>query len=66
MAFVQAASIHSDRSERAAASLRRMEEATLRDRRRRYRATTMGERIECAFELSEFARELHAGLRSTR
>jgi hypothetical protein len=42
-----------------------MEEATLRDRRRRYRTTTMGERIESAFELSEFARELRAGLRST-
>jgi hypothetical protein len=39
-----------------------MEEATLEERRRRYRTTTMGQRLESSFELSEFARELKAGM----
>lgn len=51
--------------EAEAASFRRMEKATLRDRRRRYRETTPGQRIEAALELSELARELKTGLRSS-
>ncbi len=55
-----------DRGVGAAASLRRMEQASLSERRRRYRETTMSERIEAAFELSELARELNTGLRTPR
>jgi hypothetical protein len=59
-----AQSVDPERQARAVASLGRMEEAARRDRRRRYRETTMGERIEAAFELSELAGELRRGLRT--
>ena len=41
-----------------AAAYARMETATLELRRREYRETTPGERIEQIFELAEFASEL--------
>jgi hypothetical protein len=41
-----------------AAAYARMEAATLELRRREYRETTPGERIEQIFELAEFANEL--------
>ncbi|MCB0864596.1 MAG: hypothetical protein KDB58_02685 [Solirubrobacterales bacterium] len=42
---------------------KRMERATTELRRREYRETTMGERIELAFELNELANELQAGMK---
>jgi hypothetical protein len=50
----------------AAEAFRRLEEVALEERRRRYRSTTMGERIEAACALSDFGRELQAGLRPKR
>lgn len=41
---------------------KRMEMATAELRRREYRQTTMGERIERAFELNELANEIRAGV----
>lgn len=41
---------------------KRMEAATLELRRRTYRATTPGERIERAFDLNEIAIELREGM----
>ncbi|MDQ3728797.1 MAG: hypothetical protein M3355_04335 [Actinomycetota bacterium] len=46
----------------AQASLRQMNRATKRERRTRFRETTMGERLEAAFELSELSGELRRGL----
>lgn len=40
-----------------------MERATTELRQREYRETTMGERIEQAFELNELANELQAGMK---
>jgi hypothetical protein len=44
-----------------AAAYARMEAATLELRRREYRETTPGERLEQAFALSQFAIELRDG-----
>ena len=44
---------------------RRMEAATLALRRREFRETTPGERIERAFELNELANEIHDGMEPT-
>ncbi len=41
---------------------KRMEAATLEQRRREFRATTPGERIERAFELNDLANELREGM----
>ena len=41
---------------------RRMERAKLEARRREYRETTPGERIERAFELNELANEIREGM----
>lgn len=43
---------------------KRMERATTELRRREYRETTMGERIEQAFELNDLANEIQAGMPS--
>ena len=56
--------VEAQNHERAAVMFRRMAEAKLRERRRRYRSTTMGERIEEACALGDFGRELQAGLSS--
>ena len=39
-----------------------MERATTELRRREFRETTMGERIEQGFELNELANEIRAGM----
>jgi hypothetical protein len=45
-------------------SFSKMERAKREERRRRYRDTTPGERVEEALRLSEFASELRSGLRT--
>jgi hypothetical protein len=55
---------HRDSAE--AEAFRRMDEIDLEQRRRRFRETTMAERLETAFELSDFARELREGMRRAR
>lgn len=45
-----------------AAAYARMEAATLELRRREFRDTTPGERIEQVFELNEFVDELREGM----
>ena len=45
-------------------SFSKMERAKREERRRRYRDTTPGERVEEALRLSELASELRAGLRT--
>ena len=45
-------------------SFSKMERAKREERRRRYRVTTPGERVEEALRLSELASELRSGLRT--
>jgi hypothetical protein len=45
-------------------SFSKAERAKLDERRRRYRDTTPGERVESALALSELAAELRSGLRA--
>lgn len=52
-----------DQAERE--SFRKLNQLDLDQRRRRFRETTMAERLDSAFELSDFARELREGLRRT-
>ena len=42
---------------------KRMERATIELRRREYRETTMGERIEMGFELNDLANELQTAMK---
>ena len=49
---------------RRGASFAKMETAKREERRRRYRDTTPGERVEGALRLSELASELRASLRT--
>ncbi len=46
-----------------AAAMRELDAIALAERRRRFRETTMSERIEAALELSGLAAELRAGVR---
>lgn len=50
----------------SAERLRLLDEAADRELRRRYRETTMRDRIETAFELSDLARELRRGVLRAR
>ena len=45
-----------------AAALRELDDLSIEERRRRFRETTMGERIEAALQLSELAAELRDGI----
>lgn len=45
------------------AAMRELDAIALAERRRRFRETTMSERIEAALELSGLAAELRAGVR---
>ncbi len=45
-------------------SFSKMERAKREERKRRYRDTTPGERVESALRLSELAAELRSGLRT--
>ena len=47
-------------------SLRRLDDAARAERRRRYLETSMAERLETAFELSDLSRELRAGMLQPR
>jgi len=49
-----------------AAALRRLEAASLDDRRRRFRQSTMSERLELAIRLSALASEIRAGIGASR